>query len=142
MSDIFIYTDGGSRNNPGNSGAGAVIYDGDPNSEGAKKLGEVVKFLGVQTNNWAEYEAVALALQRAIELGLSGKKVEVRLDSNLVAEQLSGNWKIKEPALRVQYEKVSSMLESDFPNTTFTYIPREKNKEADALANEAMDRGK
>ncbi len=134
MAGVVIYTDGGSRNNPGIAGAGAVIYDGET------KIETVSKFLGVQTNNWAEYEAVALALDEARVNGLTGRDVEVRLDSKLVAEQLSRNWKIKEPTLRPQAEKVWELL-SYFASVTFTYIPREKNKEADALANEAMDRG-
>lgn len=142
MADVVIYTDGGSRNNPGIAGAGAVIYDGDPlrNPKGTKKVETISKFLGIQTNNWAEYEAVALALDEARVNGLTGRDVEVRLDSKLVAEQLSHNWKIKEPTLRPQAEKVWKLLPY-FASVTFMHIPREKNKEADALANEAMDRG-
>ncbi len=130
---VVIYTDGGSRNNPGVAGAGAVIYDG------AEKVAEVSQYLGIQTNNWAEYEAVALALAEAKRQGLEGENVEVRLDSKLVAEQLAGRWKIKEPTLKPQAEKVRMFFPS-FASITFTHIPREKNTEADALANEAMDR--
>lgn len=134
MSTI-IYTDGGARNNPGPAGAGAVIYDGE------KKVGEVKKFLGSQTNNWAEYEAVSLALAEAAHLGLSGKPLEVRMDSKLVVEQISGNWKIKEPTLRPQAAKVHALLRESFPVFRFVHIPREKNTEADALVNEAIDEG-
>lgn len=132
MSKIIIYTDGGARGNPGPAGAGVVIQDGDTVYEFKKYLGEK------QTNNWAEYEAVALALQEAKKKGLAGRSVEVRLDSQLVAEQLSGNWKIKEPALKSQAAKVRALL-VDFPEHTFVYVPREQNKEADRLVNEAMD---
>lgn len=131
MEKIIIYTDGGARNNPGPAGAGAVIIDGE-------KKTEVKKFLGSQTNNWAEYEAVALALAEAKKLGLAGRSLEVRMDSKLVVEQLSGNWKIKEPTLKPQAAKVRALL-VDFPTHRFVYIPREENAEADALVNEAID---
>ena len=131
---VVIYTDGGSRNNPGQAGAGAVIYDN------MEKVTELSQYLGVRTNNWAEYEAVVLALQEARRQGLEGEDIEVRLDSKLVVEQLSGRWKIKEPSLKPQAEKVRAFF-PHFASITFTHIPREKNSEADALANIAMDQG-
>jgi len=131
---VFIYTDGGARNNPGPAGAGVVILDGE------KTLKEIKKFLGEkQTNNFAEYEAVFIALTQAQSLGLAGRSVEVRLDSKLVAEQLSGNWKIKEPSLKEQWIKVRAVMREHFPDISFVYIPREQNKEADRLVNEALD---
>ncbi len=133
MAEIVIYTDGGARNNPGPAGAGAVIYDG------LQKVGEVKKFLGSQTNNWAEYEALALALSEAARLGLSGRTLELRMDSKLVVEQVSGRWKIKEPTLRPQVEKVRGLLRELFPAHRLVHVPREENKEADALVNEAID---
>lgn len=136
-----MYTDGGARNNPGPAAAGAVILEGDPstNSGQAKVVAELKQYLGSQTNNWAEYEAVALALAEAKRLGLAGRPVEVRLDSKLVAEQLMGNWKIKEPTLKPQWAKVRAMMAADFPGIIFKHIPREQNKEADRLVNEALD---
>ena len=134
MSKVIIYTDGGARNNPGPAGAGAVIIDGDNKFE-------LKKFLGNQTNNWAEYEAVALALQEAKRHGLAKRGIEVRLDSQLVAEQLSNNYQVKEPTLWPQYMKVHNLLVAHFPGAVFTYIPREQNKEADRLVNEAIDQG-
>lgn len=129
---IVIYTDGGARGNPGPAGAGVVIIDGE-------KKTQIKKFLGErQTNNWAEYEAVALALGEAKRLGHAGKRIEFRLDSQLVAEQLSGNWKIKEAGLKEQAIKVRSLL-MEFGPTVFKYVPRAQNKEADALVNEAID---
>ena len=141
MEKIIIYTDGGARGNPGPAGAGAVIYEGDPSnlSGHAKKVTEVKVFLGQkQTNNWAEYEAVVIAIGRAMELGFLGRDIEFRLDSQLVVEQLSGNWKIKEPTLKSQVAKVKSLLK-DFGEVRFTYVPREENKDADRLVNEALD---
>ncbi len=129
--NILIYTDGGARNNPGPAGAGVVILDG------GKKF-ELKKFLGNQTNNWAEYEAVALALTEAKRLGFAGRVIEVRMDSKLAVEQISGNWKIKEPSLKPQVAKVRALL-ADFPSYRFVHIPREENEEADLLVNEAID---
>ena len=132
MEKIIIYTDGGARNNPGPAGAGAVIIDGS-------KRFELKKFLGSQTNNWAEYEAVALALQEAKKRGFAKREIEVRLDSQLVAEQLSDNYQVKEATLWPQYMKVHNLLVAHFPDAVFKYIPREQNKEADRLVNEAID---
>jgi ribonuclease HI len=132
MPKLVIYTDGGARGNPGPAGAGVVIQD-------AEKIYEFKKYLGErQTNNWAEYEAVVLALDEAKKKGFAGRPIEIRMDSKLVVEQLSGNWKIKEPALKEQAAKVRALL-ADFPSSKFTYVPREQNKEADKLVNEAMD---
>jgi len=137
MQKIIIYTDGGSRNNPGIAGAGAVIK----NTEG-KILKEIAKPLGVKTNNWAEYEAVIIGLQEAKKM--FGKKlvdmeIEVRMDSELVARQLSGKYQIKEETLFPQFIKISNMRVKDIPNIVFVHVRREENKEADKLANDAMD---
>jgi ribonuclease HI len=131
MSQVVIYTDGGARNNPGPAGAGVYIVDG-------KKKIELKKFLGSQTNNWAEYEAVLLALAAAKKHKFENREIEVRADSLLVVEQVSGNWKIKEPALKLQHAKVCTML-NDFSSIRFVHVPREENKEADRLVNEAID---
>lgn len=129
---MFIYTDGGARGNPGPAGAGVVILDG-------KKTVEFKRYLGSpQTNNWAEYEAVVLALSEAKRLGLAGREIEVRMDSKLVVEQILGNWKIKEPTLKPQVAKVRALL-ADFPKFHFVHVPREDNAEADRLVNEAID---
>ncbi len=132
MKKIIIYTDGGARGNPGPAGAGVVIIDGET-------VFEFKKYLGTpQTNNWAEYEAVVLALTEAKQLGFSGRPVEVRMDSKLAVEQILGNWKIKEPTLKPQVAKVRALL-TDFPTYHFVHIPREANSEADRLVNEAID---
>lgn len=138
MLKIIIFTDGGARGNPGPAGAGAVI------TENGKTVKEISKFLGHQTNNFAEYEAVIAALEevkrrypKAIRKELD---IKVKMDSELVARQLSGVYQIKEPTLFPQYIKVHNLRVSEFPNISFSHIRREENKEADALANEAMDR--
>jgi ribonuclease HI len=136
MRTITIYTDGGSRGNPGPAGAGVFIVDED-----GVVLKEVSRFLGTRTNNWAEYEAVILGFETAKKLGLKNTQLVFKLDSQLIAEQLSGNYQIKEPTLFEQFIKVHNFQVKDFPDTVFTHIPREENKEADRLANEAMDSG-
>jgi len=133
LDKVIIYTDGGARNNPGPAAVGIVIYSG------GKRASRFKQFLGNQTNNWAEYEAVHLALVEAKRLGLGGADVEVRLDSKLVAEQLMGRWKVKEPSLKPQWSKVRAQIAADFPRITFVHIPREENAEADTLVNEALD---
>jgi ribonuclease HI len=133
MEKLVIYTDGGARGNPGPAGAGAIVYDGE------EIVLEFKKYLGdKQTNNFAEYEAVALVLAELKDKGFAGRPVEVRMDSKLVVEQISGNWKIKEPTLKPQAAKVHALLK-EFGDHTFTYVPREENKEADRLVNEALD---
>lgn len=134
MSGIVVYTDGGARGNPGAAGAGVVAYDG------TKKIFELKKFLGDnRTNNWAEYEALILALTEAKKRGLAGKEIEIRMDSELIVRQMTNEYQIKEETLWPQYMKVHNLLVAHFPNTKFVHIPREKNKEADALVNEAID---
>ena len=135
---IIIYTDGGSRGNPGLAGIGAVIMGLD-----GKVLKEVSKYLGKQTNNFAEYEAVVeglKALKKILGQKTKDFDIEIKMDSQLVARQLSGEYQIKEETLFGQFIKIHNMQVKDFPNITFTYIPREQNKHADALANKAMDK--
>ncbi len=135
-----MYTDGGSRGNPGPSGIGAVILSSDKTV-----LKEVSQFIGTQTNNWAEYEAVILGLNELKKTIGSNKlkdtKIEIKMDSELVVKQLSGVYQIKDKALGMQFVKLHNMRVKDFSNTTFTYVPRDQNKHADRLANDAMDKG-
>ena len=132
MQKVIIYTDGGARNNPGPAGAGVVIQDG------TKKI-ELKKFLGNQTNNWAEYEAVILALSEAKKRGLGGREIEIRMDSELIQRQLINQYQIKEETLWPQYIKVHNLLVAHFAHITFVHIPRAQNAEADRLVNEAID---
>lgn len=135
---IIIYTDGGARGNPGIAGAGAYITD-----ESGGEIKRISQSLGVRTNNWAEYEAIILGLSTIKKiLGKNTTKeaeIEVRSDSELVVKQLNGEYQIKEESLFSQFIKIWNMRISVFGTITFTHIRRELNKEADKLANEAMD---
>ncbi len=133
MSKIIIYTDGGARGNPGPAGAGAVVL------RAGKVLAEVSEYLGEHTNNYAEYEAIVLVLQKCVELGLEKSEIELRADSKLAVEQLSGNWKVRHPGVREQFNKVQELLKN-FADIKFVHVPREENTDADALANLAMDK--
>jgi ribonuclease HI len=136
MEKIIVYTDGGSRGNPGLAGAGVVITDGK------NILKKASKSLGETTNNQAEYEAVILGFAELKKL--FGKKIndiefEFRMDSELVQRQLTGRYQIKEKTLYPVFMKIWNLRVKDFPDVKFTHIPREENSLADGLANEAMD---
>ena len=138
MKKIIVYTDGGSRGNPGPSGLGVYITDAHNNM-----LAEVSKYLGIGTNNRAEYEAVLVALETLHAMFPDETKqlaVEVRLDSQLVQRQMDGIYKVKSPELRVQFENIKKLQAEHFPHLTFQHVYREFNKDADRLANDAMDR--
>ena len=132
MDTVIIYTDGGARNNPGPAGAGAVIIDGS-------KRFELKKYLGERTNNWAEYEALILALTEAKKRGLASRDIEVRMDSELIQRQMTNEYQIKEETLWPQYMKVHNLVVAHFPTIRFTHVRREENKDADRLVNEAID---
>ncbi len=137
MQKTIIYTDGGARGNPGIAGAGAVIK-----SENGEVIAEISKYLGENvTNNYAEYEAIILVLQKCRELGLQNSEIEIRADSKLAIEQLSGNWKVKDPGVKAQFLRVQDELKH-FKSVAFTHIRRTLNKHADKLANDAMDKAK
>jgi ribonuclease HI len=136
--DYTLYTDGGSRGNPGPAGAGAIAYDAL-----GKVVAEVSEFLGERTNNYAEYEAVILGLEAlAKEVhDAKNKEVLVRLDSELVAKQMKGEYRVKHPEIGKQFLRLQNTITRNFKHVSFEHIPREKNEEADGLANDAMDRG-
>ncbi|MEK7192292.1 MAG: ribonuclease HI family protein [Patescibacteria group bacterium] len=128
---LIIYTDGGARGNPGPAAIGYVV--------GGKKYGE---FIGETTNNVAEYKALIAALKKAKAL-LSKKKaketeVECYMDSELLMRQLTGVYKIEDEDLQPLWLEIWN-LKLDFKNVEFHHIPREKNKEADRMVNEALD---
>ena len=127
----MIFTDGGSRGNPGPAAIGVVIGDK-----------EYAEYLGETTNNVAEYQAVIFALKKTKHLlgkaKLKNIKVVINLDSELVANQLNGKYKILEPDLQPLFIEIWN-LRFDFPNLMFQYISREKNKRADRLVNEVLD---
>ena len=130
---IIVYTDGGSRGNPGPSAAGYVVID----------RGEIVDhggdYLGITTNNQAEYHGVVRGLEAAQRLG--AEKVEVRVDSMLVANQLKGIYKIKNRELWPVNERVNELIKG-FKSVKFTHVPRELNQLADGEVNKVLDRHK
>ncbi|HBI33755.1 MAG TPA: hypothetical protein DEA43_02475 [Candidatus Moranbacteria bacterium] len=130
---IIMYTDGGSRGNPGPAAVGVYIETLN------KKIGQCI---GNRTNNDAEYEALILGLQKAkIFLGKEkAKKTEVEcfLDSELVVKQLNHEYKLKEPRIQQYFIEIWNLM-LEYSKVTFVHIPREKNKVADALVNEALD---
>lgn len=140
MKSVTLYTDGGARGNPGPAGAGAVILD-----ETGKTIKEVGKYLGHQTNNFAEYHAVILGLETIKKyFGAPQCKtlqVAVRMDSELICKQLNNEYQIKEETLWPLYIAVHNLCVSSFPHITFSHIPRAENARADRMANAAMDKG-
>lgn len=129
---LITYTDGGSRSNPGPAASGIVIKN---------EKGEVVaaygEYLGIATNNVAEYSAIISALKKAQELGAT--EVECLADSKLVIEQLSGNWKVKEPALQKLWLQAWNLLQK-FQSYRLKHVLRAHNKEADAEVNKILDK--
>ncbi len=124
--EFVIHTDGASLGNPGAAGAGAVIATSD-----GEVIDEVHEHLGVRTNNVAEYEAVRIGIARAIALG--ARRILVRTDSELVANQLTGRYRVRDPKLIDAYLRVEQLL-AQLDHVRFETIPREENKRADALA--------
>ncbi|WP_017973931.1 bifunctional RNase H/acid phosphatase [Actinopolyspora halophila] len=129
---VIIEADGGSRGNPGPAGFGAVVRQADDGQVLTERSGG----LGRATNNFAEYRGLIAGLQAARELGAT--EAEIRLDSKLVVEQMSGRWKIKHPDLQ-PLAREATQLVFGFASANFRWIAREYNKHADRLANEAMD---
>lgn len=129
---VVVEADGGSRGNPGPAGYGAVVFDGDR----GVVLAERREFLGVATNNVAEYRGLIAGLTAARDLG--AHEVDVRMDSKLVVEQMSGRWKIKHPDM-VPLAQRAREVAGSFARVGYTWIPRSENGHADRLANEAMD---
>jgi ribonuclease HI len=129
---ILIYTDGAARGNPGLSGSGAILRD----AETGEVLAELARFLGVRTNNYAEWTAVEDALAEALRLGAT--HVDLRMDSELVARQISGRYRVKHPDLKPLHASVMAML-GQLRGYTVGHVPRELNKDADRLSNVAID---
>ncbi|MFE6662433.1 bifunctional RNase H/acid phosphatase [Streptomyces sp. NPDC057697] len=138
---FVIEADGGSRGNPGPAGYGAVVID----PVTGETLAEAAEYIGVATNNVAEYKGLIAGLRAAKALVPDASadgalQVRVRMDSKLVVEQMSGRWKIKHPDMKPLAAEAARILPASA--VTYEWIPREKNKHADRLANEAMDAGK
>ncbi|MFI8104820.1 bifunctional RNase H/acid phosphatase [Streptomyces sp. NPDC086023] len=135
MRRLVVEADGGSRGNPGPAGYGAVVID--PVS--GETLAERAEYIGVATNNVAEYKGLIAGLTAVRELAPDAS-VTVRMDSKLVVEQMSGRWKIKHPDMKPLAAEAARILPG--AQVAYEWIPRERNKHADRLANEAMDAGK
>lgn len=129
--DAVIYADGGSRGNPGPSASGYVIMDATQ-----RIMARGGEYLGITTNNQAEYQGVRLGLERAIELNL--KKIDVRLDSMLVVNQMNGIYTIKNRELWPINERIRELI-SHFDHVTFRHVPRDKNQLADGEVNRVLD---
>ena len=129
---VIVEADGGSRGNPGPAGFGCVVWADDH----ATVLAEHGQSIGTTTNNVAEYRGLIAGLEEARRLG--AEEVAVRMDSKLVVEQMCGRWKVKHPAMAELHQQARA-LASTFDFVRFSWIPREQNKHADRLANEAMD---
>lgn len=131
----IIYTDGGSRGNPGQAASAFILKNTDN-----QKLIERGFYLGLATNNEAEYKAVEKALEFLINTDKNAKllEIEIRADSKLIVEQLKGNWKIKNENLKDYFWQIKQ-LENEFAKVNYVYIERTKNKEADLLVNLTLD---
>jgi ribonuclease HI len=129
---LLIHTDGAARGNPGPAGAGAILRDADS----GEVLGEIAEGLGRATNNVAEWTAVRLALEEARRLGAT--RVDLRMDSQLVARQITGIYRVKHADLQPIHAAVMELLRG-FQGYTVGHVPRELNKDADRLSNVAID---
>jgi Ribonuclease HI len=129
---MVAYIDGGSRGNPGPAGLGAILRD----AESGAVVAELARFLGVRTNNYAEWTAVEDALHEALRLGAT--HVDLRLDSELVARQITGRYRVKHPDLKPIHASVMALL-AQLGGYTVGHVPRELNKDADRLSNVAID---
>jgi probable phosphoglycerate mutase len=134
MPRFIVEADGGSRGNPGPAGYGALVRD----AETGIVLAERSESIGTATNNVAEYNGLIAGLRAAAEIDPRAD-IEVRMDSKLVMEQMSGRWKVKHPDMKPLAATAAEAARS-FARITYTWVPREQNKDADRLANEAMDR--
>ncbi len=137
--NYIIHSDGGARGNPGPAGAGAVIYSTDKTL-----VASVSEFLGHKTNNFAEYEAIILAFEELKKIVSKDEKqsitIFVNMDSELIVKQMLGIYKVKNPVLKQQQSRLKKLI-IEYQEVLFSHIPRAENKEADALANKAMDNG-
>jgi ribonuclease HI len=129
---FLIHTDGAARGNPGPAGLGAVLRD----ATSGEIVTELARFLGIRTNNYAEWTAVEAALEEALRLGAT--EVDLRMDSELVARQISGRYRVKHADLKPIHARVMAML-GRLRGYSVGHIPRELNRDADRLSNVAID---
>lgn len=126
-----VYSDGASRGNPGPASFGAVVIDPQGN-----EVEQISQAIGVTTNNVAEYSGLLAGLESALEHG--AQRVEVRMDSELIVRQANGRYRVKSPGLLPLFERLQE-LRNRFHAVTFVHVPRGQNKQADSLANQALD---
>jgi ribonuclease HI len=126
-----LFADGGSRGNPGPAASGAVLY-----SEDGTVLAEIGEYLGIATNNVAEWRALLAGLARARELGID--EIEIRLDSELVVRQITGAYRVKHADLIPLHAKAKSLLRT-FKTVNIQHVPRKQNAAADAVVNQFLD---
>ena len=131
--ELTVYTDGACSGNPGPAGVGGVFYDGD------KEIASFSEAIGDATNNIAEYSALIYALRKAKEL--KAVSLKILTDSKLMQQQLIGQYKVKNDQLKMLFEEAQK-LARQFENVSIQYVPREQNKEADALATGAIKKKK
>ncbi len=131
---LILFTDGGSRGNPGPAWCGIFIAD-----ENENPLKKGYRYLGETTNNVAEYTAMQIGIEKCIEMGAT--EIDLRADSQLAIRQLSWEYKIKNEGLKAIYNEIQNILSAWWGKITYTHILREYNKEADRLSNVAMDKG-
>ncbi|MFO1464098.1 MAG: ribonuclease HI family protein [bacterium] len=131
MKRLVLYADGGARGNPGPAGSGAYLED-----EAGNPVARIYKYLGETTNNVAEYSALIFGLKEALRR--KAPSVLIRMDSQLVVRQVTGEYRVKEPTLQKLHAQVVKLLD-EFSSYKIEHIPRERNAEADQLANLAID---
>lgn len=129
MTELTIFTDGASKGNPGPASIGVSIC------EAGEEVENISKAIGIATNNIAEYTALLEGLKRAVEM--QAKIVHVNADSELMIKQLKGEYKVKNPEIKVIFNQIQT-LKAELETVSFTHVRREYNKRADALANLAL----
>lgn len=136
MKTVRMYADGGSRGNPGPAAGAAVLFALNSKGEQGKRVDEAAKYIGIETNNQAEYTGIIVGLQKALELGYEA--VDVRLDSELAVKQLNGIYRVKNPEIAKRFLEVHN-LRVQFKQIKFSHVYREQNTAADALVNATLD---
>ena len=128
----LLYTDGASRGNPGPAAIGAVLFD-----RNGRRVHAVSQVIGEATNNVAEYSAAIAGLEAALSLGI--RDIELRMDSELVVRQISGQYRVRHPKLKPLWARLNE-LSAGFASFEARAVPRAQNKVADGLANQALDK--
>lgn len=137
MKWVRMYADGGSRGNPGPAAGATVLYALDEHGVEGECVAKEAKYIGINTNNQAEYTGIIIGLQKAKDLGFDA--VDVRLDSELAVKQLNGIYKVKNPEIARRFLEVHN-LRVQFQHVKFSHVFREKNTVADGLVNALLDK--